>query len=200
MPKKINIVGKRFGRLTVLEECNEHYNNGVIKYKCQCDCGNIYYARSGSLRSGSTKSCGCLKPGKSNTRLYNIYASMKKRCYNKNDIAHYKRWGGRGIVVCSEWLNDFMTFYNWAISNGYREGLTIDRIDNNKGYSPDNCRWVTNKVQANNRRSNVHLTYNGRTQTIAQWSEELGINYKCLWKRHKLGWPDKECLFGRSVK
>lgn len=197
MSKKVNIIGERFGKLTVIEECKERYKHNVIKYKCQCDCGNIFYTRSVSLRSGKTKSCGCLKHGKSNTRLYKIYEGMKKRCYCETDY-HYVRWGERGITICDEWLNNFMSFYNWAMSNGYQDNLTIDRIDNNKGYDPTNCRWITNKEQANNRRSNVRLTYNGKTQTIAQWAEELNIHYKCLWKRHKLGWSDKECLFGKE--
>ena len=199
MTKKIDIVGKRFGKLTVIEECKEHDKHNKIVYKCLCDCGNICYKQSSPLRTGRTKSCGCLKPGKSSTKLYNIYHSMKKRCYNRHD-PRFERWGKRGIKVCSEWLDDFMNFYTWAINNGYQEGLTIDRIDNDKDYSPDNCRWTTSKVQANNRRSNIYLTYNGEVKTIAQWSEQLDIHYKCLWKRHKLGWSDKECLFGKEVK
>lgn len=197
--QKVNIIGKKFGKLTVLEECKEHYNNGVIKYKCKCDCGNIFYTRSGALRDGRTKSCGCLRSGKSNTTLYRIWSAMKRRCYNKR-TKDYPNYGGRGIVVCQEWLEDFMNFYNWAMDNCYRNDLTIDRIDNNKGYSPDNCRWVDRKTQVRNRRNTIYLTYDEETKPIAQWAKELNIHYKCLWKRHKLGWTDKECLFGKDVK
>ena len=139
---------------------------------------------------------GNIKHGKYHTRLYNIYRGMKDRCYYKSHN-RYNYYGGRGISICGEWLNDFMAFYTWAIDNGYDDNLTIDRIDVNGNYEPCNCRWLTPKEQSNNRRSNVYLTYNNKTQTIKQWAEELGINYKCLWKRHKLGWSDKECLFGR---
>lgn len=199
MSKKINIVGKKFGMLTVLEECKEHDKHNKIVYKCQCDCGNICYKQSSPLRTGRTKSCGCLKPGISGTKIYNIFYGMKKRCYNKND-PRYEHWGGRGIRICDEWLTSPKTFYDWAINNGYRDSLTIKRLDNNKGYSPDNCKWTTSKEQANNRRSNVYLEYNGEVKTIAQWSEKLNIHYACLWKRHKLGWSDEECLFGKKVK
>lgn len=199
MREKVNLIGKKFGRLTVLEECKERYPHNVIKYKCVCECGNIFYTRSGSLRYGKTKSCGCIKHGKSHTRLYSIFTAMKKRCYCKNDY-HYERWGARGIKVCDEWLSDFMTFYNWSMEHGYQDNLTIDRIDNDGDYEPYNCRWITNKEQQNNRRDNVYLIYNGKKRTIAQWADELGIHYKCLWKRHKLGWTDKECLLGKGVK
>lgn len=137
--------------------------------------------------------------GKSHTKLCRIYIAMKQRCYNKN-VSQYKNYGGRGIVVCNEWLNDFMSFYNWSMNNDYKEGLSIDRIDNNKGYSPDNCRWVDRKVQANNTRRNILLTYNGKTQTIAQWSNELKCSYDKLYSRYKRKWSEKEILFGRHNK
>lgn len=198
--KKINMIGKRFNNLIVLCQSEEKDKTNHLKYLCKCDCGNITTVLGSSLRSGHTKSCGCLifKHKKTYDRLYIIYSNMKARCYNQNN-KYYKDYGGRGITICDEWLNDFMSFYNWSYENGYNETLTIDRIDNNKGYSPDNCRWTTPKQQANNRRNNIYLTYNDRTHTLTQWSEELGIHYNCLWKRHKLRWSDKECLFGRDV-
>lgn len=107
---------------------------------------------------------------------------MNSRCYRKNCIA-YKNYGARGITICEEWKSNFDNFYNWAINNGYSENLSIDRIDNNKGYSPENCRWTTKKVQANNQRSNCLITYNGKTQTMKQWADELGINYSTLRSR-----------------
>lgn len=115
-------------------------------------------------------------------KLYNVWYTMNSRCYRKNCIA-YKNYGARGITICREWKSNFDNFYNWAINNGYSENLSIDRIDNNKGYSPENCRWVDRKVQANNQRSNCLITYNGKTQTMKQWADELGINYSRLRSR-----------------
>lgn len=199
------MIGKKFGKLTVLEECKERNKHRQKVYKCQCDCGNIAYVRGYKLRSGYTKSCGCLrhekyaiKHGKRHTRLYTIWLNMKDRCCNKNTPS-YKNYGARYINVCDDWQHDFMNFYNWAMDNGYQEGLTIDRIDNNKGYSPDNCHWTTPKQQCNNKRNNVYLTYNGKTQTMMQWSEELNIPYYTIKTRHHKGWSDNECLFGRGV-
>ncbi len=122
------------------------------------------------------------KHGGKHTRLYSIWCGMKSRCYNKND-SHYPRWGGRGISICSEWLSDFSNFKHWAENNGYKTGLTIDRIDNNGNYCPENCRWVTVKEQNNNQRTNRLITYNGKTQNLKQWSVELGINYGTLLSR-----------------
>lgn len=133
----------------------------------------------------------------SRTRLYRIFDHMKQRCYNKNN-ERYKDYGKRGINVCNEWLHDFMVFREWALNNGYNDTLTIDRIDVNGNYEPSNCRWVDNLTQQNNKRDNVFLTYNGKTQTMAQWSRELGINRHTINKRHQRGYTDKECLFGRD--
>lgn len=205
------MIGQKFGRLTVIEELPER-KHGSRVYRCKCDCGNIINARKDMLKNGNTRSCGCLQRekardiakaksthGKSKTRLYNIYYHIINRCYRKNE-PNYENWGGRGIKVCNEWKDDFMTFHNWAIDNGYREGLSIDRIDNDKGYSPDNCRWTTNKQQSNNRRSNIFLEYEGKTQTIMQWSEELGNKYGTMIARYHAGWPAKEILFGKEKK
>lgn len=128
-----------------------------------------------------------------------IYYDMRKRCYNKN-CKDYKDYGGRGITICDEWFNSFQEFYNWSMSHGYDDNLTIDRIDNNKSYSPTNCRWVDRKVQANNTRHNVLLTYNGKTQNMKQWADELGIKRNTICCRHRKGWSDKECLFGKEVQ
>lgn len=136
--------------------------------------------------------------GKCNTRIYHTYKHMKQRCYNKN-CKDFKDYGGRGITICDEWLNDFMAFYNLAYENGYKDTLTIDRIDNNKGYEPSNCRWISNQEQQNNKRNNVLLTYNGKTQTMAQWVECLGLKSGTVRMRHHRGWSDKECLFGKEV-
>ena len=198
------MIGKKFGKLTILEELPER-KHGKIVYRCKCDCGNITNVLGCHLRSGNTKSCGCLKyehkilkHGKCNTKLYTTWKNIKQRCYNKN-YDRYKDYGARGIQVCDEWKNDFYCFYNWAINNGYQENLTIDRIDNNKGYSPDNCRWTDIKTQCNNTRRNVFLTCNNKTQTIAQWGNELNLSVDKISQRHRAGWSDKECLFGKEV-
>ena len=157
---KIDMIGQRFGRLTVLEECACD-KKGTF-YKCQCDCGNITRPIFGaSLRFGRTQSCGCLHReglvarntihGKYYTKLHGVWNNMKQRCSNPN----HQKWtdyGARGITVCDEWKDDFRAFHDWAMANGYEDHLTIDRIDNDKGYSPQNCRWVTMQVQRHNRR------------------------------------------------
>ena len=122
------------------------------------------------------------KHGGKGTRLYNIWCGMKNRCYNNKD-AHYPRWGGRGITVCSEWLLDFDNFRKWAISNGYSDNLSIDRIDNDGNYCPDNCRWIPMSEQNNNQRSNRLITYKGQTMNLKKWSDKLGINYGTLLSR-----------------
>lgn len=204
---KIQMVGKKFGRLTVLEETNKRKDRRIV-YKCLCDCGNISYVTGKNLRNGNTKSCGCLsvdkfkqrstKHGKRNTRLYEVWCGIRYRCCNPNK-RDYKNYGGRGIAVCDEWLQDFMNFYNWAINNGYEKGLEIDRIDNNGNYEPNNCRWISHQDNCNNRRTNVLLTYNGKTQNMTQWSKELNVPYATIKHRHSRGWSDKKCLFGKEV-
>ncbi len=204
MSRNIEMIGKKFGRLTVLDDTGER-KSGCIVYKCLCECGNVKNINGKLLRSGETKSCGCLnydnhfKHGKRHTRLYNIFSKMKTRCYKTYDT-HYKDYGGRGIKICDEWLNDFMSFYNWAYENGYNDTLTIDRIDNNKGYSPDNCRWVDMKTQNNNTRNNAYYTYNGKTRTLKQWAEEYNLNYAKMKNRRRLGWNIENILFGKDEK
>lgn len=136
---------------------------------------------------------GWVKHRMSHTRLYRVWDGMISRCHREK-YHSYKRYGGRGITVCDEWRNDFHAFYEWAIRNGYHEGLSIDRIDNDKGYSPDNCRWVTMKVQGNNKRSNHYIEYNGETHTIAEWSEILGIPRNVLYHRFERGWSVKRAF------
>ena len=127
--------------------------------------------------------------GMKGTRLYRIYYTMINRCYNKNDKLHYPQYGAKGITVCDEWINDNTTFFDWAISHGYADNLTIDRIDNNKGYSPDNCRWSIAYEQTKNKTNTIDITYKGETKTLNDWCKELQLNYRCIHNRIiNLGW------------
>lgn len=174
MGRFIDLTGQRFGRLVVLERAEDDKNKNP-RWRCRCDCGNETVVLGHHLRTGNTRSCGCffhekqsklmkqlcvergIKPpgcvthNSSKTRLYNIWCGMKKRCYNSASSV-YEYYGGRGITVCDEWLHSFEAFRDWALTHGYAENLTIDRIDNDKGYSPDNCRWLTLADQQRNRR------------------------------------------------
>lgn len=160
MRKIIDITGNKYNMLTVLRYDHSSDDKGRSYWLCKCDCGNEKVILSDSLKNGNTKSCGCLKKqnnqtnGLWNTRIYNIWRNMKGRCYNPKSYKNYKHYGGRGIKVCDEWLNDFKSFYNWSITHGYRDDLTIDRIDVNGNYEPSNCRWITMQEQNRNKRSN----------------------------------------------
>lgn len=199
----INLTGQSFGRLTVIEKATKRCNGQSAMWICKCDCGNTIVVRSGDLRSGKTKSCGCLRKeitsakrkthGKSNSRLFSIWCAVKKRCMCETD-KQYKDYGGRGITICDEWKDDFQTFYDWAVSNGYEEHLTIDRIDVNGNYEPFNCKWSTEKEQSNNKRNNRLLTFNGKTQTLKQWSDETGIQPETIHYRLKRGWDLERAL------
>jgi hypothetical protein len=204
-----NIIGKRFGNLVVISQSEDYITKDGTKrkqYLCKCDCGNKKIILGYSLFTNNTKSCGCLssintihrntKHGKSNTRLYSIYRGMKARCYYKSERS-YKDYGGKGIIICKEWLNSdtgFINFYNWAIKNGYKNNLTIDRINNDINYSPDNCRWVDMNTQANNHTNNRLLTYKGDTKTIKQWSEITGLKYMTLMSRINRGWNIEKAI------
>ena len=137
--------------------------------------------------------------GLSKTRIYRIWKQMRHRCYKTYDSG-YAKYGSRGITVCDEWKNDFLAFYEWAMANGYSENLSIDRIDNNGNYCSENCRWVDLDIQANNKRNNHFLTYKGKTQTIAEWSREIGLDYGTLWKRVKDGWSAERALTNSKAR
>lgn len=205
--KLIDLTGKRFGRLLVLSKAETR--KGQTFWNCKCDCGNIVAVNAYSLKIGETKSCGCLQKeiqshnasthSLSNDKLYKVFKRMHERCYNKN-CKSYKDYGGRGIKICEEWLNDFKRFYTWAYENGYdstKNGndCSIDRIDVNGDYSPINCRWITKKQQANNRRNSRYITYNGETHTLAEWSNMYNISQRLLWARlFKLKWDIEKAL------
>lgn len=199
-PNAKNELGKTYGRLTVIREAGR--SGRKVLWECVCECGNHSIVEGNRLRSGGTKSCGCLradtivafnkKHGMSSSRLYNIWSHMKSRCSNKNNEA-YKRYGGRGIAVCKEWQK-FEPFMKWAMKNGYKDNLEIDRLDNNLGYSPENCHFTTPKINSRNRRSNRLVTINGKTKTLAEWSEISGLDSTLIRYRVSSGWPEKDIL------
>ena len=133
------------------------------------------------------------KDGRTDTRLYRIYRNMLTRCYNSKSM-YFNRYGGRGITVCEEWRNDFKSFYEWSMSHGYDDTLTIDRIDNNKGYSPDNCRWITHGEQSANRCNNHIVILNGESRTLSEWCGIYDINYKTVRDRLRRGWSYEKAL------
>ena len=195
--------------LCVLEEIK---NNRKYFFKCLCKCGNIKIINKYRITDASTKSCGCFRKqymkqkqtshGGARTRLYQTYKHMMERCYKEDDQA-YHNYGGRGINVCEKWNYyllgyeiAFNNFKEWALSNRYSDNLTIDRIDNNGNYCPENCRWISSKEQASNRRGNILYTYNNITKTIKQWSEDptCVVSYETLRHRLKSEWPMEKAL------
>lgn len=205
MPKLIDLKGKRFGRLQVICRDNTVSNHRAVYWVCKCDCGKIKSVTGNSLKNGGTKSCGCLRRDNlynkrhtkytdihnNNARLFNIWHSMHDRCYSEK-FKQYHNYGGRGIKVCEEWHGDdgFVNFVKWAKENGYSGHLTIDRINVNDDYYPENCRWVTHKKQQNNRTNNRYITYNGETRTLSEWCELYGYKFTTLTNRlDKLGLP-----------
>lgn len=203
--------GDRFGRLTIVEEVHYVLPSGATprRFLCKCDCGNLKEVFLSHLRRGNIRSCGCVaketasnnskKHGLFGTRIYKAWDSMKRRCYAKN-ASQYDHYGERGIIVCDEWKNDFMSFYQWAIANGYKDNLTLDRIDVNGNYEPQNCRWVTRKEQSNNKRNTVYLEYNGIKHSIGEWSSITGISTSTLYTRIKLGWNVKDVIEKPLIK
>lgn len=206
-----NLVGKKFGRLTVIERSDSKVlpsGGKVTMWLCRCECGNTKSVPAYNLKIGKTKSCGCLSAelskkraithgatsNRKKERIYDIWRAMKERCYNPKNIS-YKNYGGRGICVCGEWLNDYSAFKSWALSSGYADDLSIDRIDYQKDYSPENCRWASRKQQNNNTRHNTTIFAFGRSKTLSQWSEKTGLSADVISARiKKLGWPPEDAL------
>ena len=204
-----DLTGKKFGRLLVVgfDHMVRVDQRSTAKWKCVCDCGNVVIVSQGSLLTGDTISCGCYRNekfrervtthGLSYTPLYGVWNCMKKRCENENDN-YYQDYGGRGIRICDEW-HDFKNFNDWAVTSGYSDGLTIDRINNDGDYSPNNCRWADAITQANNRRSCRYITYAGNTHTIAEWARLFNISYFTLWGRiNRNDMRDFENYFGNN--
>lgn len=200
MGRLIDLTGQRFGRLTVIG-ISHKTQSGKYYWSCQCDCGTNCIISGNLLKSGQTQSCGCYrrevararrqKYSDKNNRLYRIWGNMKKRCYCKSD-PKYHNYGGRSICICDEWKNSFQNFQAWALSHGYQDDLSIDRIDVNGDYTPQNCRWTNNLIQCNNKTDNVLITYMGRTQTVAEWARETGIYINTIHYRLKHGWTVDE--------
>lgn len=195
------MTGFRSGRLTVVERAESI--NGKATWRCKCDCGKEIVTRGYSLRNGDAKSCGCWHEevlakgnfvhGESRSRIYGIWNTMKSRCNNPNSRKFY-RYGKREITVCEEWQK-FEPFYEWAVANGYSDDLSIDRIDNDGNYCPENCRWATRREQMNNTSKTIYLSYNGETHPLSEWSEITGIPRVALWKRiRQRGWSVERAL------
>ena len=210
MGKFISLIGVQSGKLTVLRRAE---NKGKhIYYECLCECGNKVNVRNDKIHNGQAISCGCTRRKRSDcvydtktSKLYKVYTSMKQRCFNSKCVA-FKNYGGRGITVCEEWLGPqgYMKFSKWAHGNGYKSTkfgeCTLDRIDVNKNYEPQNCRWITIQNQQNNTTRNVVLSCNGEKHNIKEWSLKRNIPYHRLLKRLKLGWDIYRALEYREAE
>lgn len=203
---RLDLLGKRFGRLTAVEPIGPDRYKQIV-WRCVCDCGTETFVTASHLNRGAVRSCGCLRRdttranktihGHRYERLYGIWKNMNKRCHLESDI-RYDNYGRRGIYVCDDWRDNYDAFKNWSYENGYADNLSIDRIDNDDGYSPENCRWTDRFTQANNTRRSRHVTYNGVTHSISEWSRLLGIHKATLRDRIKRGdMRDFEKYFGK---
>lgn len=211
MTKENDISGQRFGRLLAIKKDHSVWDKKTRRsenyWLFRCDCGKEKVINKYSVLRGKTCSCGCFnkektverntKHGLFNTekRIYGCWQDMKNRCYNKNR-KKYKIYGARGITVCDEWKNNFKCFYDWAKSNGYSDNLTLDRIDVNGNYCPENCRWATAKEQANNRRTNHKITINGVAKNLCEWLELYKISSSSYKYRRGIGLTDKQIFLG----
>ena len=210
MSKFIDRTGQKFGRLTLIERVENNKFNQV-QWKCRCDCGKEVIVKAYSLTTGQTKRCGCLKKEqdfiniikvkhrKCNTRLYNIWRDMKWRCNSPKSKRH-KFYYDKGIKVCQEWQEDFMNFYDWAMANGYKDNLTLDRINDDGNYETKNCRWATITEQNNNQSNNIRIKYNESEYTLSELSKIYNIKRATLYDRIKRGWTIDEPLNRKVAK
>ena len=196
-----NLIGQEFGRLVVVRLHGTNRHRQTL-WACVCSCGRETIVARGALRSGNTRSCGCLHGdmlhgrrihGKEPPALYQCWLDMKKRCSNKSSIG-YRHYGSRGIAVCKQWANDFPAFRAFALSRGWRSGLFIDRIDNDGGYSPGNCRFVVRRANNLNTRRMRIVVWRGETRSLHEWSAQVGIKYPILRRRLWRGWSVDRAL------
>ena len=202
--KKQDLSSKKFGRLTVLsfKGRNKQYDS---LWECECECGTIKTIRGGVLKNGHTQSCGCLQKERTssaktthglinnNFKLYKVWTGIKQRCGNPKSKS-YDKYGGRGIAICDVWKDSFPKFHRWAIPNGYKIGLTIERSDVNGNYEPSNCSWILKSNQSKNRTSSVKISFKGKTETASKWSEITGIPSKVITQRVRRGWSSEKTL------
>ena len=205
--KRIDLTGYTWDAFEVIREAEPHVRaNGhkVRRWECRCSCGNVRYLSTQEVRTHKKRSCGCKRSeylrmsatehGDSHTRLHNIWSGMRARCYTTTDY-HYPWYGGRGIQICEEWVDDYPAFKRWAMSHGYQANLSIDRIDNDGPYSPDNCRWVDQIVQCNNTRRNHKVEIAGEVKTITDWSRVSGIPQSTIRRRLLSGWSAEDAVY-----
>lgn len=201
-----DMTGKRFGKLSVIRLISHDKQQNAV-WECLCDCGTKKNIRGYNLRNGSIKSCGCLQReavgnikrthGMYNTKLYHVWQAMKSRCFNPKN-KRFKDYGFRGITVADTWM-DFEKFYEWAKQSGYKEGLSIDRINNNGNYEPSNCRWATSGEQAINKRNNIKIKFRGTEKTLSEWCADFGLKYGTAKSRILRGW-DIETAFLKPIQ
>ena len=200
--QQYDLCGKKFGRWTVLHRGNPLGKGHKTTWVCRCDCGTVKTVLQYTLLSGASKSCGCYHKdeltarltthGLSKSRLYTIYRNILSRCFNENDKRYFE-YGGRGITVCDSWHHSFEEFSNWAFSHGYNENLTIDRIDNDLGYTPENCRWATTEQQSNNKQKTIYFEFLGVKKSLHQWTNYMNWSYSKYFARHYRGKETFHC-------
>jgi hypothetical protein len=201
-----NPIGQKYGKWKVIKRAGKQGKQPT--WLCVCECGNEGIVPSYNLKAGRSTNCGCVRKetlrkmntthDHSGSRIHNIWMGMKFRCYNTSGM-NYKDYGGRGIEMCEEWKEEFTSFYEWSIENGYNDDLTIDRKNNDLGYTPSNCHWTDRKKQANNQRKNHYIKYMGEVKTLAEWCEQLNLNYSTIKRRIYRGW-DVEKAFSTPIK
>ncbi|MBE6146928.1 MAG: hypothetical protein E7168_01180 [Firmicutes bacterium] len=199
--KATDFIGNKIGKITIIDylgTIKKEKGNNHKFWLGKCECGQEVHLKANEIVKKKRKCCRyCSSPGKThgmtNTRIFNIWQSMIGRCTNPNNQDYYN-YGARNIKVCEEWKNSFEKFYDWAIKNGYSSNLTLDRIDNNNNYCPNNCRWATTLEQANNKRNNIIIEYNGTKDTLSNWARKTGINSRCLQYRYYHNWDIEKML------